>query len=544
MPTQKQAEETEELEADYEEYGEAEEAEERPKVKYKKYKNVAVKREGSEILLPNQMSIDDGIMWLQRKKEEEEKEVAITEIVEAFPLDGAYALLKAMSQKYGFVDLIPTPSFFGPRPPAMVGIEVAAGKTVQIPWGRMQIPGVAGFIETGFHIQDGQVHFLIAGRLKRKHQGVIAELARRTRELVRTESIYRGTAIKATFPDLSDENFDPVRHAPKFLKPEEANEEELVFSEEVGRAIQHSVFTPIEKTEQCRKYSIPLKRGILLEGPYGTGKTLTAFVTAKKAVRNGWTFIYLDNTKSLDRAIQFAKLYGPAVIFAEDLDSVLSGSNRTDGMNAILNTIDGVDTKKQEVMVVLTTNHVEKINPAMLRPGRLDAVISVRPPDKEAVQRLLRLYGRGLIPKEEDLSSVGKKLEGLIPALIREVVERSKLSAINRLADGETLEIFQTDLLAATETMIAQNKLVNPNVKPEPHPLQLFGAAMGQETALGIVAAQLLSQNGMTFTKDVAVGAQTPSLETVNLVADSMTNGGKTPEVKKMANRSSKSPTR
>ena len=60
-------------EADYEEYGEAEEAEERPKVKYKEVQERRGQARGSEILLPNQMSIDDGIMWLQRKKEEERR---------------------------------------------------------------------------------------------------------------------------------------------------------------------------------------------------------------------------------------------------------------------------------------------------------------------------------------------------------------------------------------------------------------------------------------------------------------------------------------
>ena len=192
--------------------------------------------------------------------------------------------------------------------------------------------------------------------------------------------------------------------------------------------------------------------------------------------------------------------------------------------------------------MVLTTNHVEKINPAMLRPGRLDAVISVRPPDKgRRSSGCSRLYGRGLIPKEEDLSSVGKKLEGLIPALIREVVERAS-SRPSTVSQMETLEIFQTDLLAATETMIAQNKLVNPNVKPEPHPLQLFRGSHGAGDRTG-------NRRGtapVTERHDVHEGRRRRGrrlrLETVNLVADSMTNGGKTPEVKKMANRSSKSP--
>ena len=55
------------------------------------------------------------------------------------------------------------------------------------------------------------------------------------------------------------------------------------------------------------------------------------------------------------------------------------------------------DSKDSEIMVVLTTNEVSKIHPAFLRPGRIDAVVSIRPPDTEATVRMVRRYGRGLV---------------------------------------------------------------------------------------------------------------------------------------------------
>jgi SpoVK/Ycf46/Vps4 family AAA+-type ATPase len=78
-------------------------------------------------------------------------------------------------------------------------------------------------------------------------------------------------------------------------------------------------------------HKVPLKRGVLLEGPYGTGKTLTAFVTAKKCVENGWTFIMLDRVAALKEALTFARMYAPAVVFAEDIDRSVEGE-RTVGL--------------------------------------------------------------------------------------------------------------------------------------------------------------------------------------------------------------------
>lgn len=468
-------------------------AAEKPKLESDKFKDVVVVREGNQIVLPEGMSFDDGMEWLRRKKVEEDREVSINEQVDAFPLDGAFALWKAISRKYGFAGLVPTPGFFSSTPPAMIGVAINPNESVQVPWGRIQIPNIAGFISTHVGQKDGRQIFIIGGTIKQRHKKEIADLAQATRDLVKTESIYRGKAIKVAFPELDPEDFNPTTHAPKFLDTASVQEKELVFSDDVNLLIKDSLFTPIEKTEQCRKYKIPLKRGILLEGPYGTGKTLTAYVTAKKCVDNGWTFIYLESVRDLQRAIYFAQQYGPAAIFAEDIDQVLKGS-RGDEMNGILNTIDGVDTKSSELIVVLTTNHVELINPAMLRPGRLDAVVPVRPPDAPAVGRLIKLYARGLVAEGENLDEAGKLLNGHIPAVIREVVERSKLSAIGRLLDGQELVLTGDDLTSAGKSMLAQVQLINPNHQLPPHPMEILGTAMGREVAFGMVATSISKQ--------------------------------------------------
>lgn len=477
-----------------EEMEDVEYEEEVEKKRTRKFKDVSVKRAGTQITLPDGMTYEQGIMWLDRKRKEDEREVAIAEQIDAFPLDGAYAMYRAMSEKYGFVGMVPTPGFWGSTPPVMIGVETGPGQMVQVPWGSMQIPNIQGRLQTGVAHKDGRQVFVLHGLIRQKHKKEVADLVALARQIVREKSIYKGKAIRASFPELNPEDFNPMSHAPKFIDTAEVKENELIFSNDVKAQVTSYLFTPIEKTQMCREHNIPLKRGILLEGPYGTGKTQTAYVAAKKAVENGWTFIYLDTVDNLQRAIFFAQQYGPAVIFAEDIDSVMDGE-RDEDMNGILNTIDGVDTKGHEIIVVLTTNHVENINPAMLRPGRLDAVIQVRPPDAQAVQALLRLYSRGLIPETEPLDEVGKVLKNHIPAVIREVVERSKLNTISRMQNDEPFVLKERDLMVAAESILAQVELINPKRIESPNPFQLMGKAAGSEVAKGMMVAAILGGN-------------------------------------------------
>ena len=447
------------------------------------FKNVDIVRTGDQITIPEKMTLKQARIWLERKEVEEEQEISVDEIVEAFPMEGAYAFAKAISRKYGFSALVPTPGFFGPNPPVMIGVDVGINKTEQVPWGRVEIPGIAGYLETGIVTKDNRMLFRIGGEVKQKHKNDIKALAALTREIVQKESIYRGQAIRVQF-EHDPRKFNP-RDCPKFMETGNVKVDELIFSDDVKKAINTSLFTPIERTAACREYRIPLKRGILLEGPFGTGKTLTAYVAAKKCVENNWTFIYLGRVEDLKTAIHFAKAYQPAVIFAEDIDRVMVEGERKENetVNDILNTIDGVDTKGMELIVALTTNHVEHIEPAMMRPGRLDAVISVRAPDKSASVELVRLYSRGRLDKNDDFTQVGEKLAGQIPAVIREVVERSKLAAIGRLAPGEQLTLRATDLEFAADEMLNHLRLMTPKPDDERSDIEKAADRLGYHLA-------------------------------------------------------------
>lgn len=448
---------------------------------------VGVVRTGKEIILPSGMSFDEGIKWLKRRRDEDEQEVNINEVIDAYPLDGAHAFTLAMADIYGWVQAVPTPGFFGPQPPMMVGVETDVGVTVQVPWGRFNIPNVEGWVATGINwLEGGVAQFRLVGAVKQKHKAEIARLAERTREFAREKSIYKGKAISIKLPD-EGEDFDPVNDAPKFIDTRGTNPADLIFPAETRQLVEYALFAPIEHTQQCREHQIPLKRGVLLEGPYGVGKTMTASVTAKKCVENGWTYIYLQDLNQLSQAIRFAKKYQPAVIFAEDIDSV--GTNRNAKLNDVLNTIDGVDTKSMELIVVLTTNHVENVHPALLRPGRLDAVVPVRPPDADAVRRLITLYARGLVDLGDDLDDAARLLAGQIPAVVREVVERAKLAAITHSEPGERLMIYGGDLETAARSMLSHLELIKPKAADERSDIEKGCDSLGRQISNGLVTA-------------------------------------------------------
>ena len=467
-----------------------------------KFRHVDVQRspETSQILLPDGMQLREAVVWLERKMEEEERVVSIHEEIDAYPLDGAHALASAIAEKFGWTNLVPTPGFFGDTPPQMIGVQVGPHEMVQVPWGRMQIPGVQGYLACSMHQRpDGTPIFLLTGEVRRKHEAVVAEIADLVRAYVRKNSIYRGKAIKISFPD-EPMKASPSDFNPKFLDTEGVKQKELIFADDVMQQIEHSLFTPIERTDVCREIGIPLKRGVLLAGPYGTGKTLTAHVASAKCVQNDWTFIYLEKVEQLPKAIQFAKTYGPAMIFAEDIDEVMKGGRRRDSdVNSILNTIDGIDNKQTELIVCLTTNHVDKINQAMLRPGRLDAVITVTPPDADAALRLVKLYARDLLDESEPMEDVGKLLAGKIPAIIREVVERSKLGAVSRMRPGDKLKITAADLKVASKGMDTHLELLKEQRPDERSDMEKAADVLGQHlTSQGQPKVVYDSDNGVS----------------------------------------------
>jgi transitional endoplasmic reticulum ATPase len=128
---------------------------------------------------------------------------------------------------------------------------------------------------------DGMPYLIVGGEVKQKHKAEIAQLCTLTRKLLKERSVYRGQAVRVKFPDNDELS---ATDAPKFLDLTNVKDDELIFPWETMELVKSSLFTPIRHTQACRDVRVPLKRGVLLEGPFGVGKTLTAYVTAKYCV--------------------------------------------------------------------------------------------------------------------------------------------------------------------------------------------------------------------------------------------------------------------
>ncbi len=436
---------------------------------------------GDKLIVPKKMSFAGAIDLLKRRMQYEQETVNLMETFDAFPWDGAHALDQVLVNMFGWAPSVTKPGGFfrPPEPPALVAIEVAFGKVVNVPWGRFNIPTVDGYIECDTNRKDNLIRFQITAVVKRKDESTVKALFKNVRDYLATNSIYRGKAIKLRF---RQDNGDALQMPePKFMNTDSINPSCLIYSHEVQRSIETNLFTPIRRIRDCIANNIPVKRGVMLGGPYGTGKTLAAFVDRKYAVEAGLTFIYVQRADELDDAISFAKLYGnpAAVLFCEDIDRSLKGE-RTVKIDDILNTIDGIDSKSLNLITVLTSNHLEDINPAMLRPGRLDAIIEVLPPDAEAAERLIRFYGGDAIDADTDLTEAGQRLAGTIPAIIAEVVKRAKLSQLSQQAEGTLVRKLTSDALAdAAYTMKTQQELLDRASRPKEKPADIDTALRG-----------------------------------------------------------------
>lgn len=457
-------------------------------------------RHGDKIVIPASMEYPVAIEIIERMMEDEDELIAFDEAIDCFPWEGAIAFKKALDMTFGFSGTIATPSWFGPIPPKEIAVETGIDTKVMVPWGRFTfaLGTKEEYLQAGTTEKDGRVIFAVRGVIKKKWKSTIAELATLTREIFRKESIYRGKAVRINFTD--DDNVVEQIPTPKFIDLRGVDLGEMVYTEELTRLIETNVMTPLRHTAAVRASKIPLKRGVLLAGPYGTGKSLLARAVAKVGTDNNWTFIYIKDAGELPHAIKFAVQYQPAVIFAEDVDRHVTGG-RTAAMDQILNTLDGIDTKSSELMVVLTTNHLEQINKAMLRPGRLDVILNVVPPDAEAVERLVRVYARGKIDESTDLTRVGELMAGYTPAIIREVVERAKLATITRTGTADA-DIAGVDIETSAATMVQQQTLL----ADKPVEQASWADGMVRDVAgavTGAVLAHELTKNQLKQVKEI-----------------------------------------
>lgn len=384
-------------------------------------------------------NFDTAIKFLQRKKDilnkdfnRDEQKIKVNYTLKAFAEEGAYAVHQAVVAKYGQLDMNNKTGPSMDRLPELIDVKLPDGSSVKVPWGIVSLPSFDddSTVEMSYDSEDHL--FKIIGTVKNKYTKELQELVDSVQKNLDLNSIYKGNAITLSFDD------DGYYLEPEFMDLSNIDESKIVLSKSAQEDLT-PIFVRIEKTEECIKSGLDLKYGALMEGIYGTGKTLAASYVAKKATANKWTYIYLKDCKYTAEALKICEQYihggTGVVLFTEDIDQALRGERDSD-MQEILNTMDGVDTKCKPIISIFTTNHIEKIEPTFMRGKRIGGLISLGALDEETAERFIKV----MVPSKEagiaitasEAKAAAKHLEGIVPAFAAEAIDKAKIFMLGR----------------------------------------------------------------------------------------------------------------
>ncbi|MEM2022721.1 MAG: AAA family ATPase, partial [Archaeoglobaceae archaeon] len=241
----------------------------------------------------------------------------------------------------------------------------------------------------------------------------------------------------------------------KFIEPSAMREvlvevpnvrwEDIGGLEKAKQELREAVEWPLKYPEVFQTVNIRPPKGILLYGPPGTGKTLLAKAVANESNAN---FISVKGPELLSKWVgesekhvrdmfRKARQVAPCIIFFDEIDSLaprrggIGDSHVTERVvSQLLTELDGLEELK-DVVVIAATNRPDIVDPALLRPGRIERHVYIPPPDKNARKEIFRIHLKGKpLAEDVNIDELAEKTEGYSGADIEAVCREAAMLAI------------------------------------------------------------------------------------------------------------------
>jgi hypothetical protein len=271
-------------------------------------------------------------------------------------------------------------------------------------------------------------------------------------ELIRRRNVFRGQVLS-----FGAHQFGPGAGPLGFHRRPTVDRTDIVLPDGVLESVERQVIGVALHRERLREAGHPLKRGVLLFGPPGTGKTHTVRYFISRLPE--FTVVQLSGIglQSIREACALARLVQPTLVVLEDIDLVAESRSMRSGMDnpllfQVLNELDGL-AGDADVAFLLTTNRVDLLEPALAqRPGRVDLAVEVPLPDAAGRRALLDLYGRGLRLTPDECAEIVQCTDGATASFFTELARRAQLLAASNGDDRTGMTHVRAALAELTAT--------------------------------------------------------------------------------------------
>jgi len=283
--------------------------------------------------------------------------------------------------------------------------------------------------------------------------GPAERIAEEVRALAVQHNVFRGQVIS-----FGQDMFGERAAALKFHPRPTMTAEDVILPDEKMAMIRRQVVGVAEHRDRLLAAGQHLKRGLLLYGPPGVGKTHSVRYLISRL--EGVTIIELagDSLGLISTACSVARTLQPSMIVVEDVDLIAEERGMHPGQHPLLfqllNEMDGL-AEDADVVFLLTTNRVDVLEPALAsRPGRVDQAVSLELPDADARRQLFELYRGGLAVDESRLGTVIERTDRVTASFLKELLRRAALIAAAE-TDEQHLTVSADQLDAALEELLS-----------------------------------------------------------------------------------------